>query len=210
MIELRIRSTGVIVVEPFYRFQLEVQALQQGKCLFLPLVVNWSDYDADVVFPTPHPTPDAGQRVERDGVVQDANGNWVQAWKLVNISQEQLSADLIVAKTAKNTQINQWREDATYTSFMWSGKEIACDRLSRSDINGVADYVALFGSLPPDFPGQWKAKDNTYAAVPDVAAFKSMFSAMVAQGTANFIKSQQLKAALANATTIETVKTIVW
>jgi hypothetical protein len=113
-------------------------------------------------------------------------------------------------KTAKNTQINQWRGAANQTNFTHSGKQIACDALSRSDIDAVAGSIALTGAFPVGFPGAWKAMDNSYVMLPDVAAFKAMYASMTLQGTINFGHSQDLKAALAAATTIEQVTAIVW
>ncbi|MEW6647177.1 MAG: DUF4376 domain-containing protein [Pseudomonadota bacterium] len=103
-----------------------------------------------------------------------------------------------VADTAatKNAEINAWRQTANLGSFAHGGKTVSCDALSRSDIDGVNGYVALYGAMPPDFPGAWKAVDNTYLLIADVAAWKAFYAAMVAQGAANFAHSQTLKAQL--------------
>lgn len=71
-------------------------------------------------------------------------------------------------------------------------------------------YVALYGALPPGFPGAWKAVDNTYLPIANVDAWKVFYTAMVAQGAANFAHAQELKAQLAAATTPEAVAAIVW
>lgn len=113
-------------------------------------------------------------------------------------------------KTAKNTQINLWRATANQTYFTHGGKQIACDQLSRSDIDAVANSIALTGAFPAGFPGAWKAVDNTYIMLPDVAAFKGMHASMTAQGTINFGHSQTLKATVAAATTAEQVNEVVW
>lgn len=113
-------------------------------------------------------------------------------------------------KIAKNNQINRWRAEANQTYFTHSGKQIACDQLSRSDIDAVAGSISLTGAFPAGFPGAWKATDNTYVPLATVDAFKSMYSSMTLQGTVNFGKSQALKTALAAATTLEQVNAIVW
>jgi len=113
-------------------------------------------------------------------------------------------------KQLKNAQINKWRGEANRTSFSFVDKQIAVDVLSRSDIDGIAAYVSLHNALPPAFPGAWKAMDNTYVIIPDVDTFKAMIAAMVAQGSANFNKSQQLKTQLAAATTETEVEAIQW
>ncbi|MCG3177408.1 MAG: hypothetical protein MOGMAGMI_02382 [Candidatus Omnitrophica bacterium] len=113
-------------------------------------------------------------------------------------------------KAAKNAEINQARAAANTSTFPHDGKTFACDALSRSDIDGVNGYVALYGALPPDFPGAWKAADNSYYPIPDVAAWKAFYASMVAAGSANFAHAQTLKAQLAAATTAEAVAAIVW
>jgi len=41
--------------------------------------------DIEAVLETPKPTAGQYQTVRRDGVVQDAKGNWVQAWAVVDM-----------------------------------------------------------------------------------------------------------------------------
>lgn len=113
-------------------------------------------------------------------------------------------------KSVKNTEINLARASANTSIFQHDGKTFACDALSRSDIDGVNGYVALYGALQPGFPGAWKAVDNTYLPIADVEAWKVFYTAMVAQGAANFAHAQELKAQLAAATTPEAIAAIVW
>lgn len=120
------------------------------------------------------------------------------------------AANLATAKAAKNAQINAWRAQANQTHFTHLGKQIACDALSRSDIDAVAGSVSLSGAFPVGFPGAWKAMDNTFLLLPDVAAFKALYASMTQQGTINFGQSQSLKATLAAATTHAQVNAILW
>lgn len=113
-------------------------------------------------------------------------------------------------KAAKNIEINAARFSANQGTFTHGGKTFACDLLSRGDIDGVNGEVALTGALPANFPGAWKAVDNTYFMIPDVATWTQFYQSMVATGTANFLHAQQLKAQLAAATTAEDVAAIVW
>lgn len=113
-------------------------------------------------------------------------------------------------KAAKNAEINAARLAANQTSFTFQGKAIACDALSRGDIEGVNGLVALTGALPPGFPGGWKAADNSVVAIPNVQVWAQFYGAMVAQGTANFNKSQALKAQLDLAQTAAEVEAISW
>lgn len=132
----------------------------------------------------------------RDVLMQQAPAGWVMS--------------LDEAKAAKNAEINAARAVANTSTFAHGGKAFSCDALSRSDIDGVNGYVALYGALPPGFPGAWKAVDNTYLPIADVDAWKVFYTAMVAQGAANFAHAQELKAQLAAATTPEAVAAIVW
>ncbi|MEW5942524.1 MAG: DUF4376 domain-containing protein [Pseudomonadota bacterium] len=113
-------------------------------------------------------------------------------------------------KLVKNIEINAARALANTSTFVHGGKVFSCDQLSRSDIDGMNGYVALYGALPPGFPGAWKAVDNTYLPLADVEAWKAFYTAMVATGAANFAHAQELKAQLAAATTPEAVAAIVW
>jgi hypothetical protein len=113
-------------------------------------------------------------------------------------------------KALKNTEINQARLTANQTTFTYQAKQIACDPLSRGDIDGVNGYVATRGALPPNWVGGWKAVDNSIVLIQTVDAWNSFFDSMIAQGQANFAKSEGLKAQLAAATTAEQVAAITW
>lgn len=113
-------------------------------------------------------------------------------------------------KAAKNTEINAARLAANQGTFAHAGKLIACDPLSRSDIDGINGFVALTGSLPPGWPGGWKAADNSLLPIADVAAWTAFYGSMVAAGNAHFAHSQALKAQLAAATTAAEVAAITW
>lgn len=118
-------------------------------------------------------------------------------------------SDLDDLKSAKNAQINAARATANTGTFAHGGKTFSCDHLSRSDIDGVNGYAALYGALPPGFPGAWKAVDNTYLPIADLDAWKAFYAAMVSQGAANFAHAQDLKTQLAAATTPEAVAAII-
>lgn len=155
----------------------------------LPAVLAQSDLDflGLEVLPDPEPIPPTAEEIAA-----------------------RLAAELAAAKTAKNNQINAWRAAANQTSFTHSGRQIACDALSRSDIDAVAGSIALNGAFPAGFPGAWKATDNSYVMLPDVDAFKSLYASMTLQGAMNFSHAQTLKGQLAGATTIEQVNALTW
>lgn len=120
------------------------------------------------------------------------------------------TASLDELKARKNTEINEWRAAANQSTFPHVGKLIACDALSRSDIDAVANHIGLFNSFPDGFPMAWKATDNTFVPLPDIAAFKAMYASMTAQGTANFEHSQSLKQQLGSAATVTEIDAIAW
>lgn len=118
--------------------------------------------------------------------------------------------DLQKLKADKRQEINESRLQANFSTFLHNGKVIACDQLSRSDIDGVNGYVGINGTLPPDFPGAWKAKDDSYLPIASVDAWKSFYLSMYNTGLGHFMKSQQLKAQVDACTTVEEVEAIKW
>lgn len=120
------------------------------------------------------------------------------------------AVDLVALKAAKNAEINAARLAANFSTFPHAGKAIACDQLSRSDIDGTNGFVSLYGTLPPDWPGGWKAVDNTYVPIASVNDWKAFYASMFAAGNAHFAKAQALKAQLDAATTAEQVAAITW
>jgi hypothetical protein len=122
------------------------------------------------------------------------------------------SADITLdaAKATKITEINKSRLAANTSSFSYQGKDIACDALSRSDIDGVNGYVALTGTFPEGWIGKWKAVDNSLVLIETLDDWKAFYAAMVEQGQSNFLYSQWLKQQVADATTAEQVGAIYW
>jgi len=135
---------------------------------------------------------------------------WTQDWEVTDLDPEFVASRLKAAKLEKRAQINAWRERANYSTFPFAGKLIACDNLSRSDIDATSTHIALFGEFPDNFPGGWKAIDDTYVLMPTVGEFKSMYKAMSKQGTTNFTQSQALKELVTAATTLAEVNAIQW
>lgn len=111
-------------------------------------------------------------------------------------------------KAAKNAAIDRARAAANTSFFMFQGKQISVDPLSRSDIDAAHGAILMLQAMPPGWPGGWKAKDRTIVAIPDVAVWSQFYGTMVATGTANFNHSQTLKAQLDAATTIAEVEAI--
>lgn len=113
-------------------------------------------------------------------------------------------------KAAKLLEINQGRATANMGQFTYLGKQIACDRLSRSDIDAVNGELALTGTFPAGWPGGWKCVDNTYVVIADKATWVAFYQAMTAQGTSNFLYAQSLKQQVVLATTATEIENITW
>lgn len=158
------------------------------------------------------PVVDAGQVAERVAV-DLVDEQWTQLWTVRDMTSEeldQLAAAVELQRDEKRVQIDQWRAEANASAFPHGGKLIACDALSRSDLDGVAHHIALFAAFPEGFPGGWKATDKTMLPLADVDAFRAMYASMTAQGAENFNHSQELKARLAAASTPDEIAAIAW
>lgn len=116
--------------------------------------------------------------------------------------------DLADLKARKNAAINAARLRANQSHFVFMGKQIAVDPLSRSDIDAAHGAILMLGAMPVGWPGGWKALDNSIVPIADLATWGQFYGAMVAQGTANFAHAQALKAQLAAATTAEEVAAV--
>lgn len=147
------------------------------------------------------------------GTIECIDGAWTQQWEVRNATPEEVveqAAQLEALREQRRADIDHWRAEANASTFPHEGKQIACDALSRSDIDGVANHIALFGDFPEGWPGGWKATDKTMLPLTDVDAFRAMYSSMTAEGTSNFNHSQELKARLAVASTPEEIAAIQW
>ena len=158
------------------------------------------------------PPVEAGQ-IAVPSVVDLVDVEWTQLWTVRDLTPDELAEEAAVVqlqRDEKRTEIDHWRAAANASTFPHGGKQIACDALSRSDIDGVANHIALFGEFPEGWPGGWKATDKTMLQLADVDAFRAMYASMTAQGTENFNHSQDLKAQLALAKTPEEIAAIQW
>lgn len=139
-----------------------------------------------------------------------SGGSYERRWAVVGMGAAEAASTLDNFKAMKNAEINAARLSANRSTFTHQGKAFACDELSRSDIDGVTSYVSLSGSMPPGWPGAWKAVDNTYHPITSVDDWKAFVASMVAAGNANFAKAQALKGRLASATTSDQIEAIRW
>lgn len=122
------------------------------------------------------------------------------------------TASLEQLRTRKNEAINAWKLEANNTYFEFGGKEIAYKESDRVEIQAINNVVLLTGAMPthPDWPGAWKAIDNEWVPLPDLAAWTAFNVAVADRGTAHFKRSQMLKAQLAAAATPAQIEAITW
>ena len=113
------------------------------------------------------------------------------------------------AKIHKNNYINESKILANQ-SFTYSGKQIQADESSWKEIVGTHGWITATQSMPPGFPMQWKALDNTYVPITTVAEWLQFYGAALQRGVINFQRAQELKQQLAAATTLEEIDNISW
>lgn len=118
--------------------------------------------------------------------------------------------DLNAAQAIKSQEIANARQIANVTSFTYAGREYSATQTAQNDLNAIANYCSLFNTLPVSFPNRWMDIDGMALYIEDVAAFKALYSAMVAQGSANFIKMQTLMYAISQATNQAELELIQW
>jgi hypothetical protein len=103
-----------------------------------------------------------------------------------------LKLETVVEKKLK--EMNSRRGLADNGSFTFQGKTVDGDSESRSKMEAITGLITLMGGqLPPGWVGGWKANDNTIIPIPDVETWVQFFGSMVAQGQANFVRSETRK-----------------
>jgi hypothetical protein len=130
MSEYRIRSTGEV--------KSQGQIRSDNPNVSLPKV--WNDnvnetLGIDPVFASPKPEPsDDYKVVVRNGVVQDANGNWVQAWTERDMFTEYTDDDGVTHSVAD--------QQAAYDASE-SAKLAKSERAKRDDLLKETDHYGL-------------------------------------------------------------------
>jgi len=105
--EYRIQSTGEL------KSQGELRRMHSNTSL--PKVWNQNVFDSlgiDPVLITPKPETTGYTTAVRDGATQDANGNWVQAWKIVDMFADYTDDEGVVHTKAEQEAEYQARLDA--------------------------------------------------------------------------------------------------
>lgn len=131
MAEYRDRTTGEI--------KSQGQLRKENPNMSMPKVWNDFTFDAlnvDPVLAAPKPTSGIGQyqHVIRNGVVQDANNNWVQAWQIVDMFSD--DAELGTKAEQEAAYQAQLDEDAAFINR--SNRE---NLLKQTDFHALSDVT---------------------------------------------------------------------
>ena len=99
MTEYRDRTTGEV--------KSQGQLRKENANMSMPKVWNTNVFDAlnvDPVLRAPKPTDGIGayQTVRRNGVTQDAKGNWVEAWEVADMFSDTTDADGVTTTKAEH------------------------------------------------------------------------------------------------------------
>ena len=127
MSEYRNRTTGEVKTQGQWR--------AANPNMSLPRVWKTATLDGlnlDAVLAAPQPTPAAYQTVVRDGVTQDANGNWVQNWDIswmfsdttedgVTTTKAQHEAAYQATLVARVAESNRTKRDGLLAETDWTG-----------------------------------------------------------------------------------------
>ena len=159
-----------------------------------------------------HPAPtNAGQWHQSDVKLDLRRAHGAQRWQwnggapaLVDLRP------LAEIQRAKKDEINAAHELANLTSFVFQGKDIQANAHSMRQIEVTNGGVLARGALRATWGGAWKALDNSYVAIPDVATWRAFYDAIEETGTNNYNRAQALKAQVDAALTAEAVAAITW
>lgn len=169
--------------------ETEFRALHEN--ISFPAVLSkeiLAEYDAVAVLASPQPVVTAFQSVQRDGVVQDALGNYVQAWKVVDWQQEQIDSFKASAKASKWLAIKaerDMRKTGGVTVYVDTvPKWFHSDESSRIQQLGL---VMMGQNIPANL--QWKTMDGTFVTMTPALA-QSIFSAVALLDTTAFAKAE--------------------
>jgi hypothetical protein len=110
----------------------------------------------------------------------------------------------------KSAEINASWMEADATSFLYAGEHVGAGPDDIVRLNSINGYIGLMNAMPPDWPGVWKTKANTYIPLPNVESWKPFYTAFVTKGVANYMAAQSLKAQVAAATTVAEIAAIAW
>ena len=133
MSEYRNRTTGEVKTQGQWR--------SANPNMSLPRVWKAATLDGlnlDAVLAAPKPTPAAYQTVVRDGVTQDANGNWVQNWDIAWMFSDTTDEDGVTTTKAEHETAYQASVDAGAAERNRTKRDTL---LAETDWTGMSDVT---------------------------------------------------------------------
>lgn len=141
--EYRHKETGAIKSQGQWR--------QHYKNTSLPRVwtqVTLDSLKLETVFETPRPKPEAYQTVVRNGAEKDGNGNWVQAWSIIDMFEDTAAEDGTVTTKAEHEAAYQAKIDATAAEGV---------RTQRDNLLAASDWIVTKAKeTGTTMPAAWK------------------------------------------------------
>ena len=214
MSEYRVKETGEVLSQG--------QLRKKHSNVSLPRVWGANVMEAlgiDPVLASPKPDTTELQTAVRNGVEQDAKGNWVYAWTVSDKFSDYTNEDDVVvtkaeqeaeyltklladAQEAKRIELKQIRNEAIDEPI----NDVQVARVEdRENINGSIELMEA-NSIPSM---NWVLIDNTVGTL-TVSDLETIRDTYVLRKMQTFAKYGELLTVLNNATTVEEVEGIQW
>lgn len=194
MNEFRIRATGQVVTE---------QEFRTGQDKVFPAVIDSVTADEnglDPILVAPMPAADDTQMVLRDGVVQDALGNWVQAYKVAARFD-----DSEVATAFFTAALNKEKDDSIAATYVdvdqiydlaigrrateYSEAEVAARAFIADENAPVSGYVSGFAQDNPTS----QVQSNLWSAQQIIGRANAFRAAQLAMRTKRFTSQKAMR-----------------
>ena len=132
--EYRIQSTGEL------KTQGEVRRMHSNTSLPRVWDADTCEFlGIDPVLAAPKPEPSAAyKQVGRNGAVQDANGNWVEAWQESDMFADTTDDEGVTTTKAEHEAAYQAQLDATAAASVRSARDV---KLAETDWMGMSDVT---------------------------------------------------------------------
>jgi hypothetical protein len=139
-----------------------------------------------------------------------------EAWLITNAASPLVGGSVVYdrseslesMKDRKRAEITRDRLAADADHFIYMGKAIRTANKDMTDL--LVTDARMSKGMPANWPGGWKAIDNSYVIISTLEAWDTFFVAMYDAGIGNYNRSQELKALIEEATTIEQLTAISW
>ena len=149
MSEYRNRTTGEVKTQGEIRRSMPNTSLPR---VWTAEVCDDLNIDPVLAAPAPEPTGDL-KAVVRNGVTQDANGNWVEAWVERDMFADYIRTDVAEDGTETEVTVTKAEQEAEYTARKAEEKATAI-RTERDNLLASCDWRAVSDLIMTD---EWKA-----------------------------------------------------